>query len=275
MRSFDIPDEWWGSGTWWGEAPPRSVVDLIDGGTLDTRLAALLWLAIQRHASLVVVGGHARGVGKTTLLTALMAFLAADARPVFTIGQRETFPFVGQTDPAHTRIMVNELSNHLPVYLWGTGAATVFDLARQGYAVAATIHAESLEELVAQTEDRSVGVSRQTFAERIPLAVLLSAGQRSGRLVRRVTQVLLLRPDSTTEAGVRQDAVSTWDHDADAFHFTDDPEVWAALAERLGLSPVELHREWDERRIYLNALVGGGMRDYDAVRNAVVQFEAR
>lgn len=272
MENVDIPDVWWGPGFWWGQSQPRSVAELMAGGTLDARLAALLWVAIHRHMSLVVVGGHAQGVGKTTLLTALMAFLAPGVTPVFTTGPRDPLAFAGQTEPARTRIMVNELSDHTPFYLWGRAAARVFDLVGQGYAMAATMHAESLEELVGQTEDPAVGVSRRTFVDRVPLAVLLAALRRKGRLVRRVTSVVLLRRDDTAELGVRSDRLSTWDSDEDTYRFTDQPELWPALAARLGLSQEELREESDARQAYLTALNKEGVRNFDAVREAILRY---
>ncbi|MBI4498832.1 MAG: hypothetical protein HY689_13145 [Chloroflexi bacterium] len=270
VQSFDFPDDWWGGGFWWGREF-RSVLDLMDEGTLDAPLAALLWLAIERHASLVVVGGHAPGVGKTTLLTALLAFLAPEATPVFTAGQRETFAFVERTDPARTRILVNEISDHLPGYLWGRQAATVFDLAGRGYALAATMHAASLDELVGQLEPPPVGVPRRTFAQRVPLTVLLAAGYQERRLVRRVTSVLLLRPGEDA-AAVHADPLSTWDAATDTYDFTDQQAVWVALAARLRLPVARLRREREARSAYLTALGQEGTRDYDAVRAAVLRY---
>ncbi|MCX6022321.1 MAG: type II secretion system protein E, partial [Chloroflexi bacterium] len=120
----------------------------IQNRTLDARMAALCWLLIENHTSLFAASGPQRA-GKTTLLTALMAFLPPGAAPVFPAGQEETFSFTETADPAHTWIMVNELSDHLPVYLWGPPAARLFALIEQGYAAAATLHADTADEVIA------------------------------------------------------------------------------------------------------------------------------
>jgi len=58
-------------------APPRhSIVELIADGVLDAELASLAWLLIEARLP-VVVAALARGVGKSTLLEALLDFLPA------------------------------------------------------------------------------------------------------------------------------------------------------------------------------------------------------
>ena len=52
QRRHDEPFGWWGYRA--EPAEPRSIVELIERGSLDARLAAFLWLAIERRASLAV-----------------------------------------------------------------------------------------------------------------------------------------------------------------------------------------------------------------------------
>lgn len=56
-----------------------SVVDLLDAGTLDLRLAAYLMRVIGRGASILACAGPG-GTGKTTLMAALLFFLPSNGR---------------------------------------------------------------------------------------------------------------------------------------------------------------------------------------------------
>lgn len=63
---------------------PYSVIDLIENGTLNTDMAALLWLYIEglevKPANILISGGP--GSGKTTLLNALLGFIPTDQHTV-------------------------------------------------------------------------------------------------------------------------------------------------------------------------------------------------
>jgi flagellar protein FlaI len=63
---------------------PLSIIDLIESGTLNHDLAALLWLYVEglciKPANIIISGGP--GTGKTTLLNALFSFIPANNRLV-------------------------------------------------------------------------------------------------------------------------------------------------------------------------------------------------
>ncbi len=117
-------------------------------GTLDAELAAQLWLLVEARVP-IVVAALAQGVGKSTLLHALLDFLPPDVRVVELAGETETFAWLPQatelgwpgvarptpgTDPVRaetTVLLAAELSDHLPAYTWGAAARV---------AVRATVH---------------------------------------------------------------------------------------------------------------------------------------
>src|SRR5215467_10066354 len=98
-----------------------SVAQLIALGSLDARTAALLWLLFEHHQSLIVSGptDPTPGVGKTTTLNALLGFLPNGSTLVYTTGMYEDFEFTGQVQAETTCVLANEVSNHLPIYMWG------------------------------------------------------------------------------------------------------------------------------------------------------------
>src|SRR5918998_5596007 len=91
---YDEPFAWWGPG--WPAPAPRDIAQLLREGTIDSWTAANLWAALARRRSLTVVAG-ASGVGKTTLLTALLEFLPPNTRRIYARGCFETFAFM--SDP--------------------------------------------------------------------------------------------------------------------------------------------------------------------------------
>lgn len=185
-RSFDEPFGWWGPV--WSSPAPRSIGDLIRDGILTTECAALLWALLERRASIVVAAGPS-GAGKTTLLTALADFLPARTRRIYVRGCYEPFDFLGATDPQTSVLLVNELSPHLPIYLWGPGVRRALAAVREGYQMLATAHATSVDEFVYSLAGYPLRVPALEIAE-IDLLVLLDAWL-DGRGVRREVRAIV------------------------------------------------------------------------------------
>lgn len=114
---------------------------------LDTELAAWLWLLIEAGASTIVCAGPS-GAGKSTLLTSLLGFLDTRREPYFVRGRYEQFGSPAPLDAC--ALLINEISPHLPVYLWGPGLGRAHELARQGAQLMATAHADTSGELIDQ-----------------------------------------------------------------------------------------------------------------------------
>jgi hypothetical protein len=140
------PFFWWGAA--WARADWRSIGALLRDGTITAADAALLWAALDRRRSVAVIAGPS-GAGKSTLLGALLDFLPVDTHPVFVRGSFETFGFLADPEltPERSALVVNEISPHLPFYLWGAAVGRLFDAAERGYPVLATAHAESVPAL--------------------------------------------------------------------------------------------------------------------------------
>lgn len=149
-EDYARPYAWWG---WhWSPPVPLSIVEIVAAGTLDRRVAALLWLFLGSRRSIVLASDPPMS-GKTALLSALLPFLPADTRLCFLRGLAETFDYARDGDPRRTYLLVNELSNHLPVYLWGRKATQVFRTLRDGYGLGATMHADDVTGVFTQLRD--------------------------------------------------------------------------------------------------------------------------
>jgi hypothetical protein len=156
--------------------------------TIDSWTAANLWAALARNRSLAVVSG-ASGMGKTTLLTALLEFLPSQTRRIYLRGCFETFAFLSDPtiSPLESALLINEISPHLPVYLWGPAVGRVLEAARRGFALLATAHADSIHDLVGALTGSPLHIpAAHTAAFEFVVVLERHEANRSGRGVRGV-----------------------------------------------------------------------------------------
>ncbi len=255
---------------------PLSVAQLIALGSLDASTAALLWLLVDHHQSLIVSGptDPTPGVGKTTTLNALLGFLPAGSTLVYTAGMYEQFDFADQVTPAQTCVLANEVSNHLPIYMWDDNARTLLNLPGDGFAVATSCHADTVSDVLSM-----LSADLSLPAESIRrLGIIVNIGL-VGNLWpprRRFLTVNFVRPDppasgERSDYGVSLMPLSTWDASTDTF-IAPSPKALDTLASVLCLTREELTRTLDDRTVRMEELSQGrgvGMR---AMRDAVDAF---
>jgi hypothetical protein len=264
---------------------PRSVVALIRDGTLDAELAAHLWLLIGGRVP-IIVAAEAQGVGKSTLLLALLDFLPPDARVVRLAGETETFAWLPQATelgwpgiarptrgadpvrPETTVLLAAELSNHLPAYTWGAAARIAVRATSIGYGLAATIHADSLDDVFDALRDAPVRLSDDELSHLGVVLILRVVDD--GR--RRVVAAHYVRPIARDTHGHLQRlgpaVLATWDEELDAF----EQFGWGVtpeLALRVGRRAGDYEIETDRRREHLDGLVRDRVTDPDDVRAAI------
>jgi energy-coupling factor transporter ATP-binding protein EcfA2 len=201
---YERPYHWWGP----GPAPPTSPTpgELLNNGTLDLEIAAKLWAALGQHRSLTIIGGPS-GLGKSTLLQALLPSLPQNTRRVYLRGCYETFSFLhdDRFSPANTTLLVNEISPHLPIYLWGPAVARTLTAAEAGYQVLATAHGRSVTEFLASLAGSPLRIPARNLAHLGLVALLEPTGDAAGR---RLTELWQL---SATRDGVSLDLVGQGD----------------------------------------------------------------
>jgi hypothetical protein len=266
LRAVNRPVSWWG---WhWSPPVPMSIVEIIRAGSMSSRLAALLWLGMERGAS-IIVAAEPPSAGKTTTLTALLAFTPPETVAYFTQGVGETFAVPPLSDSHPTYILINELSDHLPVYTWGDYARRAFELLSQGYSLASTMHADRVEEVLGQLEGE-LGIP-PSHLSRLTFIVPLKVGSR-GRPVRRLQEVAFLLPDGE---GYRVHRLARWLEDEDAFALLEEGEARRAFAEWTGLDDAALEGQLDERQSFLEGLLARGVTAIPAVAEAIEGYYRR
>jgi hypothetical protein len=255
---------------WWGyrepPAEPLSLVQLIAHQTLDSRIAAFLWIAVERHASVVVAAAEPQA-GKTTVLTALLDLLPPEITRRYLRGWYERFDFIERDDPAQTYLLCNEISSHLPIYLWGRGVRRLFELAYQGFGLATTIHAAGARDALALFRSFPLEVpDRHLTAIDLVLTVGRGVGPR-GRVYR------LLRIETPVLIHGRLDVAVLAERETLLSPLVSTPATLVqVLSERLGLERRLASSELARRERMLLRWLSRGTTSRDAVREAVAAF---
>ena len=263
MRALNRPESWWG---WHWEPPvPMSVIELIQAGNLSARLAALFWIAMERGASLIVAADPPSS-GKTTTLSALLSFTPPDTAVYFTRGQGETFALPANSAAYRTYLLINEMSDHIPVYTWDDHARRAFELLAEGYSLATTMHADSVEGVLAQLEG-DLSIPRRQIAN-LTFIVPLFIGRRQ-RVVRRVNEVAFLQPNG---ADLAVQTIASWRPEQDDFQVLPGEAEVETLARWAQLTPAELLDEIKRREEFLRGLEKAGTISVPEVTAAIEAY---
>jgi hypothetical protein len=269
---------------------PRSIAECIRAGTLDAELAATLWLLIEARVP-VLVTGATRGIGTSTLLAALLDFLPPEVRVVEVRGSEETFDWLPQASelgwpgvprlpadgspvrPQDTMLLVPELSDRPGAGTWGDVARVAVRAAAIGYGLAATIHADSLDEVFAALRAEPVGLGDDELSRLGVVLVLRLTGDPDGG--RRVVAAHYVRPVARDAHGHLQRlgpaVLATWSAETDRFeHFGwgVTPELAARVERRAG----DFELEKAARQAALDDLVDRDITAVAAVRAALTRY---
>ena len=285
---FDrFPEGWWGYH--WAPPRPMSAVELIGTPAIDSRLMATLWAVVSRRRS-VMLSSEAPQAGKTTTLSALVDFLPDGTTGIFVRGWWEEYEWLDDIEPGTGYLLINEMSDHLPIYVWGRAARGALMLAGKGWGLGATMHADSLEEAVDSLRS-SLGATDEDLAG-LTIYLQYSAYETPSGMYRRVEEAWHLRLDERGAlAPVRLGALEggrspsmtgaqrlpappmlATDGGRATQPFVHDPDAYAVLAASLGLTSAALGSELERRGAFLEDLAQRGVCDPISVAAEVRAF---
>ena len=287
--SARFPEGWWGYH--WEPPTPMSAVELIGTPAFDSRLMATLWAAVSRRRS-VMLSSEAPQAGKTTLLSALVDFLPDDTTGIFVRGWWEEYDWLDEIPAGTGYLLINEMSDHLPIYVWGRAARGALMLAGKGWGIGATMHADSLPEAVTELQTH-LGATDADLAG-LTIYLQYSAYLTPAGMYRRVEEAWHLRLDEAgVLAPVRLGAIEggrsasltgaqrlptppmlSSDGGRSSRPFIHDPDAYGVLAASLGLAADAIEAELERRARFLQDLAERGICDVASVADAVTGYVA-
>ncbi|MBS7638220.1 type II/IV secretion system ATPase subunit [Candidatus Bathyarchaeota archaeon] len=251
---------------------PFSIVELMELGTLDERLAAYFWMLIENRMTIAVIGGT--GAGKTSTLNAL-ASLVKPSMKIVTVEEipelnfphenwvqlvtRESYG-LGTVKMGMVSLfdLVKASLRYRPDYIVvgeirGEEAFVLFQALATGHGGLTTLHAESVEYAVRRLTSPPMNVAEVYIpllnAVALVERVQLPGGGRTARFGRRIRAVTEVANHD------RFIPIATWDPLTDRFKAEfKDSILLDRIAWRRGLSKEAILEEIDKRALFLHEL---------------------
>ena len=155
-------------------------------------------------------------------------------------GMYEDFAFtqLPDIDPAHTYALCNEVSDHLPIYMWGRVARRYLTLPARGYHIATSVHADTIDD-VTQMYQHDLRVHAEDV-RRLGLVINIGLVGRVYPLRRRWLTMHFLQPYADPKCPDRIIPVplSLWNEFDDTFEHADQ-SILDELAGWAGITPAE------------------------------------
>ncbi len=265
---------------WWHyeSRRPLSISQIIALQSVDAETAGLVWLLLEHGASLTIAGptDPQPGVGKTTTLNAMLQFLPEGTALAYMSGMYEDFGFtrLPDIDPTTTYALCNEVSDHLPIYMWGKIARQYLKLPSQGFHVATSVHADTIDDVIQMYR----GDLRLTANEVRRLGLIINIGLvgRSYPPRRKWLSTHFLFPQETDNQDdqVTPIPLSLWNSSDDSFEHV-DPSVLDELANWAGVTPQEFRAALDRRITCLKQISQGQGVDTRRMIEAIERVRAR
>ena len=265
---------------WWHYDSRRqlSTAQIIALDSVDAKTVAMVWLMLEHGASLTVAGptDPQPGIGKTTTLNALLQFLPEGTALAYMSGMYEDFAFtqLPDIDPASTYALCNEVSDHLPIYMWGRVARRYLTLPARGYHIATSVHADTIDDVIHMYQhDLRVRVED---IRRLGLVVNIGLVGHVYPLRRRWLTTHFLQPqaDPTCPDTVISLPLSLWNNFDDTFEHAKQP-ILNELANWVGISHAEFAVALQQRVECLEKLSQGKGADMREMYNAIDKLRKR
>jgi hypothetical protein len=257
---------------------PLSIAQIIALGSVDTETVALIWMLLEHGASFTVAGptDPQPGVGKTTTMNALLQLLPEGTALAYMSGMYETFAFtrLPDTNSSTTYALCNEVSDHLPIYMWGRVARRFLSLPSQGYHIATSVHADTIDDVLSMYQhDLRLGVDD---VRRLGVVVNMGPVGHVYPLRRRwfTTHFIQPVPDPTHPKDVVPIPLSLWNQIDDTFEHSDQ-SILDQLALGVNVPCHDFHAALKERENCLRDLSRDGGADAQIVYDAIDELRSR
>jgi hypothetical protein len=245
-----------------------SILDVVKFGTIDYKLAGLLWLLMEHRASVIVAAGPV-WAGKTTLFHAMLDFLRPEIEQVSLAGYQEDFKSLGSEKPENTYLVTEEISNHSYEYLWGYQVIKAFECINKGYALGGTTHARNIREVAYVLN--ALGVPLQQIAS---LGAVVTLQVTRGKYyddepIRYVDSVSTL---DLTKEGLIAHILARRNLPDEKFTYPPELDLHNILFNKLAVKYESISSEIETRGQFLSQLRDKGVFSRGAVKKAISEY---
>jgi len=267
---------------------PLTPVDLIEFGTVDPRVLAYMWLAIENQNSVLISGGTA--TGKTTMLNVISLFIKPEMKIVtiedtaeLRLPHNHWVPEVAReamaredSDTVDMFTLLKESLRQRPDYIVvgevrGAEAFVLFQQISTGHPGLATIHAENPERLVSRLTTKPIDLPPSLIGS-LDIVIFLRKVRKGDSLLRKIDQVVEVKRFSREENVPKMNQVFKWDPSSDKLVNENPSLVMKEIAKLKNMDDSELKSELRDRERVIQWMVHEGMRDLDEIGKILAKY---
>ena len=285
-------------------ANPISCIELMDYGSVDAQQLAYVWILMENKRSILISGGTA--TGKTTFLNVLCSFIPPEYKIVSIEDTAElnllhpnwiqsvTRTGFGTTESSGGASGISGLGGgggskspgDISLYdllvaalrqrpefiivgeVRGGEAFTLFQAIAVGHAALGTIHAGSMDELLARVESNPMNVPRSLLSnlDVVIFPMFIKKGERSMRRISNIVEILELDRD---KGDLITNTTFKWLPDVDKFQWQGRSFLFDKIRDTYGVSKEKLNEELADRTEYLLWMQKHNIREYHAVTKMI------
>ena len=260
---------------------PLTPVNLMQLKTIDAKIGAYLWLAIEYGRSMLITGGVA--TGKTTLLNAMSLFIKPELKIVSIEDTAELVLPHPHWVPGVARLPMSELGGkkvgevdlfdllreslrQRPDYLIvgevrGKEAYVLFQQIATGHSSLSTIHADSVERLVNRLTTPPISLPANLI-ESLDILIFVIRIKYGSTYVRRIKSIYEIYGFDRKKNFPMVNEVFRWDPKKDTYEAVNPSIVLRRISQQYGIREVFLQQEISRRMRILKWMVSKNIDDY-------------
>ena len=273
---------------------PLTPINLINFKTIDSNIAAFLWLAVEYGRSMLISGSVA--TGKTTILNALSLFIKPELKVVSIEDTAELVLPHPHWVPGVARMAITEVEGkkvgevdlfdllkeslrQRPDWLIvgevrGKEAYVLFQQIATGHSSMSTIHADSVERLVDRLTTPPIELPA-TLIEALDIVIFVIKMKYGQTYIRRIKSIYEVTGFDRKNKIPTVNEVYKWNSMTDRYDKVNESTVLKKISDQFGVPGQVLNREIENRTKVLNWMVDNKIDDYIDVSKIIKLYYVR
>ncbi len=272
---------------------PLTPIHLLKYKSMDSRMLAYLWFAIEHSSSLFIVGATA--TGKTSVLNSLSQFI----KPTDKVVSIEDTPEIrlphdhwiqeisregfGEGNAGESKLgevsMFDLLKGSLrqrPDYIIvgeirGTEASVLFQQMATGHPGMSTFHADSLTKVINRLLTRPINLP-PSLLESLDIIVFLKRIRYGDKYIRRTSEIIEITGYDIDTDEIDSNAVFRWNADNDSHSPTNESYIMGKISKSTGLSINRIKQEIQNRMKVLDWMNDMYITNYNRVGEVIKAY---